>query len=209
MTGWDAAKWVVDMYLEGSTRDYALETLDRMKAKCSEDRPEVNEHTYQELAKRTECNQSTAAIKMYISTTVNDDTRSEDNANPINKAIRLNHSALGLAGEVGELASAVEKWVYYGQDLDVANVKEELGDCLWYIALACNAMGFDLSDVMNSNIAKLRVRYPDKYTDLNAAEENRDHDSEMEKVNQPEVSVGDEDRVQTGQGWAEPSQDKE
>ena len=40
----------------------------------------------------------------------------------------LDHALLGLVDEVGELASAFKKHVGYVKELDVTNVKEEIGD---------------------------------------------------------------------------------
>ena len=122
---------------------------------------------YQKLASRTECNQMRANTIFYID-------------HPL--STRLNHAVLGLSGEVGELAGALERWLHYGLKLDLTNVKEEIGDCLWYIALACNALEVDLSDVMESNIAKLRKRYPDKFDKAQAKEQNRDRQAERDTV---------------------------
>ena len=106
---------------------------------------------------------------------------------------RLIHAVLGIQSEGGELADNVKKWKYYFQNLDVENLKEELGDCLWYIALACNACGFSLSDVMEGNIRKLQKRYPQKFdTDL-AKEENRDRKAEMKALGDSAVNKGDEE----------------
>jgi NTP pyrophosphatase (non-canonical NTP hydrolase) len=85
---------------------------------------------------------------------------------------------MGISGEAGEISAAIERWIYYGKPLDLVNVKEELGDLLWYTAEMCNALGFDMGEVMAANIAKLRQRYPDRYTDTLAAEENRDRAAE-------------------------------
>jgi NTP pyrophosphatase (non-canonical NTP hydrolase) len=90
----------------------------------------------------------------------------------------LLHSQIGLAGEVGELAAAIQRWLYYGKPLDRTNVIEELGDLCWYLAQACRAMDVKLEDVMKANIQKLLKRYPEKYTDFHAAEENRDREQE-------------------------------
>ena len=114
---------------------------------------------YQQLAERTEANPVAAAIEI--------------------REIRLIHAALGLCSEAGELSDSLKKTLYYGQDLDVENLKEELGDCLWYIALACNALGFDMGDVMAENIAKLMQRYPEKFSEEKALEENRDREAEQ------------------------------
>lgn len=93
----------------------------------------------------------------------------------------LLHSLIGLSGEVGELAAAIQRWLYYGKELDKTNIIEELGDLCWYLAQACRAMDVQLEDVMAANIAKLKFRYPERYTDFHAAEENRNR-KEEEKV---------------------------
>ena len=124
---------------------------------------------YQKLAQRTQTNMKVAQARI--------------NDLDADFAVGLLHAAVGIAGESGELATAVEKWLFYGQILDNDNLKEELGDLLWYIAEACNAAGISLEEVMAGNIAKLKKRYPDKYSDERALEENRDRESEMKALN--------------------------
>jgi len=80
----------------------------------------------------------------------------------------LFHASLGLAGEVGEFVGAVKKSYMYNQDVDWQNLKEELGDMMWYIALACDALDIKLEVVMEENIAKLKKRYPEKFTEYYA-----------------------------------------
>ena len=77
----------------------------------------------------------------------------------------LIHAALGLAGEAGEFVDAVKKAAIYNKPLDVVNLQEEMGDLLWYIALACDSMGISMQTVAQANIDKLRRRYPDAYSD--------------------------------------------
>lgn len=84
------------------------------------------------------------------------------------KELQLVHSALGLAGEAGEFTDAVKKNFIYGKPTDVANLVEEMGDALWYIALACNTLGITIGEVMQQNINKLQLRYPEKYSDQHA-----------------------------------------
>lgn len=127
---------------------------------------------YQVLASRTECDQEAASRRWH-------------NANQLdhsNFGTRLNHSVIGLMGEVGELAGALEKYFQYGLYFDRVNIYEELGDCLWYLALACNTLGISLEEVMQKNIAKLQQRYPEKYSDSLAAEQNRDREKERQVI---------------------------
>jgi NTP pyrophosphatase (non-canonical NTP hydrolase) len=82
----------------------------------------------------------------------------------------LVHAAMGLAGEAGEFTDCIKKYVIYGQSLDKSNALEELGDALWFVALACDTLGVDMELVANRNVAKLQKRYPEKYSDERAAE---------------------------------------
>jgi NTP pyrophosphatase (non-canonical NTP hydrolase) len=94
--------------------------------------------------------------------------------------IRLLHAGIGIATELGEFFDVLKKHIYYGQEVDRTNLSEETGDSLWYQALACNALGESLSTTMQTNIDKLRKRFPERYTDHDAAEENRNREAERE-----------------------------
>lgn len=74
------------------------------------------------------------------------------------------HGAIGLATEVGELQDAIKRAMFYGRPLDAGNVVEECGDVLWYLALVLQSAGYTLEEAMAKNIAKLRARYPEKFT---------------------------------------------
>ena len=93
---------------------------------------------------------------------------------PIN--IRLLHGAMGLCTEAGELQDQLKRHLFYGKPLDGVNVAEEIGDALWYLALIANALNIDLEEIAERNIAKLKARYPAKFTEHDAL--NRDLDNE-------------------------------
>jgi NTP pyrophosphatase (non-canonical NTP hydrolase) len=78
------------------------------------------------------------------------------------------HMVLGMITEVGELADVFKKEMAYGKPVDWVNVKEEIGDVMFYIANFCNVNGFDLEEILQTNINKLRARYPEKFTEENA-----------------------------------------
>jgi NTP pyrophosphatase (non-canonical NTP hydrolase) len=73
--------------------------------------------------------------------------------------------ALGLSGESGEVADRVKKFVAQGHDLDFEKIRDELGDVLWYVAELARAIGYSLSDVAESNVSKLRARYPEGFSE--------------------------------------------
>ena len=75
---------------------------------------------------------------------------------------RLNHAVFGLTSEAGEVAGILQK-VYQGHPFDKEHIKKELGDCLWMIAEACEALDFGMDDVMQLNIDKLKARYPEGF----------------------------------------------
>lgn len=92
------------------------------------------------------------------------------------KMWRLLHGAIGMATETGELQDQIKKNFFYGKPLDTANVLEECGDVLWYIAVALDSCGYTMEQAMERNIFKLKQRYPDKFTTDKAL--NRDLDAE-------------------------------
>jgi len=86
---------------------------------------------------------------------------------PANRDKGLNCAALGLCGESGEFADLVKKIQHHRHELNAERtekLKKELGDVLWYVAHACNVMGWEMSDVADMNIAKLVARYPQGFT---------------------------------------------
>ena len=81
---------------------------------------------------------------------------------------RALHSAMGMSTEANEVLDALKKAVFYGKDLDIINIYEELGDLMWYIAIMCDTWGFDLENIMEMNIKKLKARYPEKFDEERA-----------------------------------------
>ena len=79
------------------------------------------------------------------------------------------HAALGISSESGEVSDELKKHLIYGRPLDKLNIKEECGDLLWYIALALKYCGYTMEEAMEMNVAKLRLRYPEKFTEHHAA----------------------------------------
>ena len=69
------------------------------------------------------------------------------------------HALHAMVGEIGEIHSIYQK-LYQGHDADEQHAKNEVGDLLWFIAEYCTAQGWNLDDIMQMNIDKLRKRYP-------------------------------------------------
>lgn len=86
------------------------------------------------------------------------------------------HMTYGILTEGGELADVFKKHIAYGKEIDWVNVKEELGDLLFYIASFCRINDLDLDEIIKTNMKKLESRYPEKFTQYHA--NNRDLDKE-------------------------------
>lgn len=99
---------------------------------------------------------------------------------PASKAmtVPLVHSIIGIATEAGELLEIFDK-----PEFDRTNFIEEVGDVLWYIAIGLNAVGSTFEEAQRINIAKLRKRYPEKFTEYDA--NNRDLKGEREVLETP------------------------
>ena len=80
----------------------------------------------------------------------------------------LLHAAIGMVTESGEFIDELKKHIYYNKPLDKVNLKEELGDLLWYVALAMRSLNISFEEIMNGNIKKLEIRYPNGVSDFRA-----------------------------------------
>lgn len=85
-----------------------------------------------------------------------------------NHQLTLLHAAMGMCTESGEFMDQLKRHMIYGAELDHTNLKEEIGDQLWYIALAMRALDTDFGTEFNRNIKKLLVRFPTKFLKTDA-----------------------------------------
>ena len=74
------------------------------------------------------------------------------------------HALHGMVGEIGELHSIYQK-KYQGHAMQEEHLKKELGDLLWFVAEYCTANGWNLEDIMQMNIDKLKARYPEGFNE--------------------------------------------
>ena len=60
--------------------------------------------------------------------------------------------------------TAYIKKKYQGHEFDEEHAKKELGDLLWFIAEYCTAHGWELDEIAQMNIDKLKARFPDGFS---------------------------------------------
>jgi len=116
-------------------------------------------------------------------------TRTESRNNPLGneRDSRLLHAAIGITTEAGEFFDPLKKYLYYGKLYDEVNLREELGDLLWYIAIACDALDTTIELEMARVLAKLQTRYPEAFTDYLAL--NRNLEAERAVLEMPSGSI--------------------
>ena len=69
------------------------------------------------------------------------------------------YPSLGLTGEAGEVANKVKKIIRNGTNQNIIQeISNEIGDCLWYVAVLADDIGCKLSDIANNNLIKLENR---------------------------------------------------
>ena len=77
--------------------------------------------------------------------------------------LKIINALLGLSGEVGEVTDLVKKAYFQGHTLDKQDLCKEIGDVFWYLNLLCQALDISFSQVMETNIIKLRKRYGEHF----------------------------------------------
>lgn len=119
---------------------------------------------YQKLAMRTNDGNGTYRLSSFANT---QNFYREELLLNIDAGGILN-ACLGLSGEVGEFNDMIKKWIFHEKELDINHLKKECGDILWYIALMCNSFGWNLDEIMQMNIDKLKARYPEGFDTVRA-----------------------------------------
>lgn len=114
----------------------------------------MNIANYQQLAMRTNDGKCTERLM-----------KCQRRCNPNTDIGGIVNACMGLPGEVGELTDMIKKWMFHGHDLSIDDVKKEVGDCLWYIAMMCESFGFSMEEIAQKNINKLIERYPEGFSE--------------------------------------------
>ena len=90
----------------------------------------------------------------------------------------IEHCAYGLVTESAEIMDMLKKHKFYGRDFNMVNLKEEIGDLLYYVHILCDEIGYSVEQARTDNIWKLLKRYPNKFEDVI----NRDVNNELNHI---------------------------
>lgn len=121
----------------------------------------MNGNEYQKLAMRTNDGKATTRLLNMTLSDTTDNGIGEDTGAVLN-------ACLGLSGEVGEFNDMIKKWIFHEKDLDEEHLEKECGDIMWYIAMMCHAFQWNLDEIMQINIDKLKARYPEGFDTIKA-----------------------------------------
>ena len=80
----------------------------------------------------------------------------------LSKEKELEHALFGMVSELGEVCSIYQK-ALQGHPLDLAHVRKECGDLLWFIAELHTHYGWNMDETMAMNIKKLKERFPNGF----------------------------------------------
>lgn len=86
----------------------------------------------------------------------------------------------GLSAEAGEFTDIVKKILWQSKPYNEENIlklKKELGDVLFYVQMACTALGVTLDEGIQINFEKLSARYPEGTFVASRSENRRDGDT--------------------------------
>ena len=92
---------------------------------------------------------------------------------------RLLTAGVGINAEGGEFLEIIKKMVFQGKPWNRDNREHliiELGDIMWYVAQATQALGVSMEDVLDTNITKLSKRYPEGTFDAYYSENRKADD---------------------------------
>lgn len=106
--------------------------------------------------------------------------------------ITLTMTSMGMTTELAEIIDIIQKKVFYGIQMDIPSLLEELGDFTYYWdllldhlrkELCCEA--FNDITIRDLNRKKLQIRYPDGYSNKRALE--KDKKAERSVFENPEL----------------------
>ncbi len=98
-----------------------------------------------------------------------------------NKTEEIMTLGLGIAGEAGDVAGCIKKTFAHNGN-QKQGIRENLGDTLWYIAMISDFFDWNLEEILQENIDKLKARHGEGFKDDNFSRENKRVDWNEQKI---------------------------
>jgi NTP pyrophosphatase (non-canonical NTP hydrolase) len=92
---------------------------------------------------------------------------------------RLLTAGVGINAEGGEFLEIIKKMIFQGKPWNEDNREHliiELGDIMWYVAQATQALDITFDQVIEMNVNKLKKRYPGGEFDVHYSENRAAND---------------------------------
>lgn len=68
------------------------------------------------------------------------------------------YTVLGQSGESGEIDEKLKKAIRENDEEYIEDMRDEVGDCLWYLSQVCEEFDWNLGQIAEENIEKLQDR---------------------------------------------------
>ena len=101
--------------------------------------------------------------KVELPVLTNTDGNEECYTVPNDSLIRIMHGIIGVMTESGEMLEILRDALFESKELDIVNLQEENGDCMWYQALMHDVMGKTFEQTQKQNIDKLQKKKNARY----------------------------------------------
>lgn len=110
----------------------------------------------------------------------------------------LFHAVIGIATEAGELVEAFLRSINSASGIDKVNLAEEVGDSFWYAAIIAREAGLTFEEIQHTNIAKLKARFPEKFSELHAIHSDLATEREILEVGSKPVELPQSIQAEVG-----------
>jgi NTP pyrophosphatase (non-canonical NTP hydrolase) len=83
--------------------------------------------------------------------------------------------------EISKLQNQVKRFIAYKKEIDRVEETKIITNTILAIKYACSRLDLDIYEVMDKNIQKLKVRFPEKFTEENAINRNLEKEYDVLK----------------------------
>lgn len=107
--------------------------------------------------------------------------RIRENNNFQDYKLEEHHFNFSVFIEISKLQNQVKRFVAYKKDIDRVEETKIVTNTILALKYACSKLGLDIYKIMENNIQKLKVRFPEKFTEENAINRNLEKEYDVLK----------------------------